>query len=272
MFVSASYNYFNGDEHLLASLCALRGGVEHVSLVWQEVSNAGEPITATARAALQEARARGLVDQVIAYAPDLTRPRGANERAKRRLGLEAARAAGASHFLSMDADEFYRVAELAEARRQIAANGRRSTSVDTFLHLRRPVWRAPDSTRCCFLTEISPDTQIGVDDFPSPWVDPTRRMSADPEHHHHFDASTVAMYHMNLVRRDLDQKLRNSTTTDTAFLDEVARVVAAWTPGEVLAFPRKGDIVPGPVRNEFETWDPEEGSGGGPRPTQGTFP
>ena len=217
MFVSASYNYFNGDEHLLASLRALRGGVEHVSLVWQEVSNAGEPITATARAALQAASAQGLVDQVIAYAPDLTRPRGANERAKRRLGLEAARAAGASHFLSMDADEFYRVAELAEARRQIAANGWRSTSVDTFLHLRRPVWRAHDSTRCCFLTEISPDTQIGIADFPSPRVDPTRRMSADPEHHHHFDVSVVAMYHMNLVRRDLDQKLRNSTTTDTAY-------------------------------------------------------
>ena len=102
MRLSASYNYFNGDEHFLASLRAVRGGIEHVSVVWQEVSNAGEPITEAARAALAEAEAAGLIDEVIAYTPDLELPRARNERRKRRIGLEAARAAGASHFLTLD--------------------------------------------------------------------------------------------------------------------------------------------------------------------------
>ncbi|PYE91894.1 hypothetical protein C8J35_1362 [Rhizobium sp. PP-F2F-G38] len=59
---------------------------------------------------------------------------------------------------------------------------------------------------------------MGVADFPHPFIDPTRTMTADPLTHHHFDVSTVSMYHMNLVRRDLAQKLRNSTTRDTVFL------------------------------------------------------
>jgi len=256
MRVSASYNYFNGDEHFPASLRAVRGGIEHISVVWQEVSNAGEPITDTARATLEEAEAAGLIDEVILYVPDLALPRARNERRKRRLGLEAARAAAASHFLTLDTDEFYRGAELAAARAQIAEHGWRSTSVASFLHIQRPVWRAPDTTRCCFITEIHPETRIGVQEFPSPHVDPTRRMTARADTHHHFLPDVVAMYHMNLVRRDLDQKLRNSSTTNTAFLDEVAARIAAWTPGQPLEFPNKGALHFKPVVNEFSTWDP----------------
>ena len=155
----------------------------------------------------------------------------------------------------MDADEFYRPAEFMVARELIKTFGWTSTSVQTFLHLKRPVWRSPDVTCCCFLTAITPETRIGVLDFPHPHIDPTRKMTSDPDGHHHFEPSIVAMYHMNLVRRDLMQKLRNSTTTDMYFLSEVAAAVERWQPGEDFYFPNKGKLNVNRVANEFDTFD-----------------
>jgi hypothetical protein len=256
MMVSGSYNYFNGDEHLIASLRTHRAGLEHISIVWQEISNAGEPIAPQARDALSEAVDTGLVDEAIRYEPDFRVSRKANETRKRAIGLATARRAGATHFLSLDADEFYRPGELANARQQIALNGWRSTSVETFLHVVRPIWRAADVTRCCFITEIGNDTEIGVQHFPTPHVDPSRRMTAEPSTHHHFPKDMVSMYHMNLVRRDLAQKLRNSSTVDVDFLSRVALAVAEWSPGQPLDFPGKGVLDVTTAENEFATFDP----------------
>lgn len=255
MQISASYNFFNGDEHLIPSLLLMRQCVEHISIVWQSVSNSGEPITPYAKQTLLAAQDAGLVDAVIAYEPDLMMERHENERAKRRIGLAVARNAGATHFLSVDADEFYRPQEFHAARNLIEKYGCTSTSVNTFLHLKRPIFRAPDNTCCCFVTAITDMTEIGVLEFPHPNIDPTRRMTANSQNHHHFDPSVVAMYHMNLVRRDLEQKLRNSTTRDTDFLHKVQRAVQQWKPGQDFCFPNKGKLDISEVPNEFNTFD-----------------
>ena len=255
MRVSASYNFFNGDEHLFASIRVLRPSVEHISVVWQEISNAGEPITDQAKYSLTKALAHGLIDDVILFTPDLSKERYENELHKRSIGLDVARRNKATHFLSMDADEFYRPSEFIEARSLILKHGWTSTSVQTFLHLRRPIWRAPDITCCCFLTEIFAHTEMGALDFPHPHIDQTRAMTASVDGHHHYDAGVVAMYHMNLVRRDLMQKLRNSTTRDTQFLSHVASAVSNWTPGQEFHFPNKGKLDLTEVENEFDTYD-----------------
>lgn len=258
MNVAGSYNYFNGEEHLLASLRTLRPCLDSITVVTQRVSNAGLPMKAAAAAALRRAVDQGLVDEVADYAPDPTLSRKGNETAKRRIGLDLARRAGATHFLSLDADEFYRPAEVLRARDAIARHGWRSTSVASFLHLRRPVWRARDRTNCCFITRILPRSEIGVRDFPVADVDESRRMTARRPTHHHFAPHEVAMYHMNLVRADLGWKLANSSTPDRAFLDRVAAAVAGWTPGQPFEMPRKGVLTLDRVPNEFATFDPDD--------------
>lgn len=167
-----------------------------------------------------------------------------------------AKRADATHFLSMDADEFYRKEELRNARKLIENHGYVSTSVGSYLHLKSPRWRALDTTCCCFITEIAPESIIGAQTFPHPNIDPTRKLSVFRDGHHHFDVDVVAMYHMNLVRRDLGQKLRNSSTTDVEFLSRVALAVESWRPGEIFTFPNKGDIKIEEVGNEFLTFDP----------------
>lgn len=263
MKLAASYNYFNGDEHLIASLRSIRTCVEVISIVWQETSNAGEPISQSARTALETAASTGLVDQVVEYAPDFTVSRRQNESNKRRLGLELARTADATHFLTLDADEFYRTDEFRAARNLIQESDWKSTSVSSFLHLKRPIYRAPDVTNVCFITKIEPKTEIAVASFPCPQIDSSRRMTAAAESHHHFPADIIAMYHMNFVRRDFGSKLRNSSTTAQDSLKEVERRVEDWTPGDSFEFPRKGSLEIDVVANEFGTFDPESPAIGG---------
>lgn len=258
MRLAASYNYFNGDEHFIASLKAIRETVDVISVVWQETSNSGELISEEAKDALDDALAASLVDQIIEYQPDLSITRKENEKQKRRIGLDLARKAGATHFLSLDADEFYRRAEFDEAKRLITHHGWKSTSVSSFMHIKRPIYRTLDSTNCCFITEICEETKIGVLDFPCQMVDSSRRMTASAETHYHFPAKVVAMYHMNTIRRDISQKLRNSSTTNQDFLTEVQSALDQWTPGEVFVFPKKGTMKVEKVLNEFDTFDPEE--------------
>jgi hypothetical protein len=232
--LSISYNFFNGEEHLLASILSLREGVEHISIVWQDQSNRGEPISEMAHDVLSDIRSRRLVDDVIKYVPDLKLPRQINELTKRKLGMRRARWRFCSHFFTIDADEFYRVPELQLARQVIAEGG----------------------FNCAFITRLNLTTRLGDEDYPTPIVDPTRKMSIWRRRHRHFVASEVAMYHMNLVRTDLSQKLRNSSTTDQVFLDRVATNVAAWVPGTPFDFGPKGKFDFTQVPNEFGTFDP----------------
>jgi hypothetical protein len=45
MKLAASYNFFNGEELLEKSITNLRTLVDHISVVYQQQSNLGNPIT-----------------------------------------------------------------------------------------------------------------------------------------------------------------------------------------------------------------------------------
>lgn len=170
----------------------------------------------------------------------------------------------------MDVDEFYREKELAFARKFILENNIKSSSVDSFFHLKSPIWRSKDTTRCAFITQLSKNTQLGVGRYPVANVDPTRRMGRKfffPLRHCHFGVDTVAMYHMNFVRKDgLQSKLANSSTTNTQFLDTIRQNIASWQPGCEFIFPGKGTFKFDRVANEFATY---EGMGGKTNDVQG---
>tara|TARA_Y100000356_G_scaffold57190_1_gene46296 strand:+ start:2166 stop:2948 length:783 start_codon:yes stop_codon:yes gene_type:complete len=258
MILSVSYNFFNGEEHLIPSLESIRNSVEHISVVFQEISNKGEAATQSAKEALHQAIEEGLVDHAIVYQPDLHLPRSANELNKRIAGLQIAREQSATHFFTIDADEFYREEEFSAARKKIEEEGYNSTSVGSFLHIKRPVYRGDDVTNCAFITKIEKDTRLGTPTYPSLMVDPTRKISVPETKHYHFKKEEIAMYHMNMVRKDIREKLNNSSTTDKGFLNQVHEAFTNWEDKSVFNFPRKGPIVIEHVQNEFNTYDPGE--------------
>lgn len=272
MKLSVSYNFFNGEEHLKASILSVRNSVDFISIVFQPVSNSGNKISFEALDILSDIRNRKLADKIIEFSPDFSKARQQNELAKRQLGLDEALSHKCTHFFTMDADEFYRDNEVEFAKDYIARNRIWATSVSSFFHIKSPNWRAKDSTCCAFITKINERTEIGSGNYYIDMVDPTRSLKTPmsdsflsanlrrllpPKIHQHFLDDEVAMYHMNFVRKDsMENKLANTSTTDTHFLAEIKERYLNWEPGNVFSFPNKGDFKFEKVENEFKTWAP----------------
>lgn len=94
--------------------------------------------------------------------------------------------------------------------------------------------------------------------YPVPMVGPARTTSVWPARHRFFQEDVVAVCHMNFVRRDFGSKFRNTSTTDTAFLDRVANAISGWSYPAPFEFPNKGRFDLSRVENEFAAFDPEE--------------
>lgn len=239
MQLGVAYNFFNGEEHLIASLRSVRDAVDCIVIVYQTTSNAGEPLSDAARSVLDYSLSSKLADFAIEYTPDFGVTRQKNELRKRKMGLAFCRKAGCSHFLSMDTDEFYRLAELEYAKYTILQHRLTCTTVSSFFHLKRPIYRALDTTNVPFICSINWFTQLGGSRYPAPMVDPTRIVSTFPRRHLHFDHSNVAMYHMNFVRNGFGSKMRNSSTIDNDFLTLIASRIEDWEWPEPFDFPKK---------------------------------
>ena len=259
MRLGVAYNFFNAEEHLLASLRSVRNAVDFIVIVYQKVSNSGDIWTDEAYMALEAAMSLNLADMAIEYTPDASLSRQGNELKKRKLGLANCRAAKCSHFLSMDADEFYRHSELEESKAIILRDRLSRTTVSSFFHLKRPVYRSFDTTNVAFISKLDWLTRTGVSRYPAPMVDPTRTLGTFPGRHTHFGFETVAMYHMNFVRKNFASKLRNTSTTDQTFLNLVESRIDGWIYPNKFDFPNKGTFKMNFVENEFATFDPSEG-------------
>lgn len=255
MKLSASYNYFNGAEHLLASVRSIRDAVEYISVVYQLVSNAGHKMTGESLALIHDLVSSKMIDEVYLYEPNLQKTRRHNEAVKRKIGLNLARRNRCTHFFTIDADEFYREKEIIDAKKLIISEGINSTSVSTYFHIKRPIYRAFDTTCCAFITELNFCTRMSPYFYPHEHVDSTRKIFTFPRRHLHFDSDFVSMYHMNLVRSDLVSKFENTSTTDKLFLDDVANSLSQWSYGQPFLFGKKGAFDVDIVQNEFGTWD-----------------
>ncbi len=257
MRLAAIYNFFNGEEHLIASLRSIRAQTDFICLVAQRLSNTGLPLSAEAEHVLDKAKEEGLVDEILWYTPEQSLTARQNELAKRKLGLRCARQSKSSHFFTIDADEFYRDRELAFAKEFILANNVNSTSVSSFFHVKSPKYRFRDTTNVAFITKLGYLTQLGDRDYPTEQVDSTRKVRQFFRRHHHFTHTRVAMYHMNFVRRDFQSKFKNTSTTNREYLNDVRSKIDEYHGEPMFVFPQKGTFEMTPAVNEFNTYDPE---------------
>ena len=258
MRLGIAYNFFNGEEHLHASLRSVRNSASYICVVFQKISNSGEPCSVAARIALQDAIDSNLIDECVMFEPDLSKPRAANETRKRQIGLDRCKTERCTHFLSMDADEFYRKHEFEKAQAFLENKNIHISTVPSFFHLKSPQYRCLDTTMVPFICKINFLTRTGAARYPVQMTDPTRRIWTWPNRHHLFDANSIAMYHMNFVRSDFTSKFANTSTMDTAFLDAVKNKIMSWNYPEPFTFPGKGDYRMTCVPNEFSTFDPLE--------------
>jgi hypothetical protein len=243
MIVGLSYNIFNGEEHLLHSLTAMRKVADYINIVVQYTSNYGTTAGRELESTISSAHASNLFDEIYEYTPNRDIPPQSNELIKRRIGLDLAKKAGVTHFMTMDADEYYLESEFRSAAELIDSDGIEASAVPTYLHIKRPIWRSrfPDTTWCSFLTKVDRDSDLILNDHYPVLVDPTRRYRGSATPFLAFNADAIAMRHMNLVRKDgLESKLQNSANRHmTEFMGLVRKAYDTWEYGADLQFPGK---------------------------------
>jgi hypothetical protein len=214
MRLAAIYNVW-GDYYLLQySIKNILPLVDMVIVVYSETSNFGEkthdsfPIDIDS-----ESDTPILLEQME---PDLKRSPRENETAKRNHGLKVALGVGATHFLTMDADEFYEPEPFLENKRFIE-----DKHLDGLVCTCTTYFKSPhltiglDVTLVPFIHRLTPTIRHEFNkNYPYAWegrqirIDPTRSLNINSGV---LLVHDLTMHHYSWVRKDYNRKIRNST-------------------------------------------------------------
>lgn len=225
--ISASYNLFDGEELLEYSVKLIRKHVKHISVVYQTVSNFGNPANSNVEEKLENLKKQGLIDELYLYEPDFSVSPHQNEKNKRDIGLYLAKARNCSHFISMDVDELYDEEQFEKAVNYIVRNNIKCSAVCLVDYL-----KSPENMIIGGYTFVPKD--IGLYNFYAPFIikinkfkkqkhgdsyfpcltDPTRILYSKGKFKL-FSPQEIVMHHMSTVRRDLNKKYDNSNLFDS---------------------------------------------------------
>lgn len=152
--------------------------------------------------------------KVVIQEPQPGKSARENETAKRNHGLELAKKAGYTHFLTMDADEFY------EPEPFLKAKERFHVELKGFVCNCQTYFKSPqltiglDTTLVPFIHKLSDHIRHGFNKgYPFAWegnkirIDPTRSLNI----YDGVERIDLAMHHYSWVRKDYQKKIRNST-------------------------------------------------------------
>lgn len=211
MKLGVSYNLYDGEEHLAASARAIRSEAEHITVIYQNVSNFGERREDDLAVMLEDLRRKGIIDSYVKYDPDLNQKPWGNEHRKRVMGVERCNRAGCNYHLNLDVDEYYVAEQVRKAKEFILANGIENSAVPCFYYLKSPRYRV-EGAEYAFPFIFKSTGRIepkGCAWFPCR-VDGTRILKSGGKFYQ-FNHTEIAMHHMAGIRKDMDRKFRNST-------------------------------------------------------------
>lgn len=162
------------------------------------------------------------------------------ETEKRNVGINVARNLGCTHFIIMDADEFYFQSEVEEAKRKV--ENLEATVVRSQLYFKEPTLTIGfDVTLVPFICRMSRQVELIPDyrQFPFtymggfPRIDPTRRpnITAGVEFW-----ETPVMHHYSWVRSDYDLKINNSSARTNLQRSKIKEDLRNAAPGYYCEF------------------------------------
>ena len=230
MKLAAVYNLFDGEEILPYSLHNIRPHVDKIIVVYQLVSNMGQPADPSLESLLKQLQQQGFIDFLYCYTPNLKLDPMKNELAKRRLGRRLAMALGCSHFLHMDTDEFFAGKEFEEAKTYIQQRGIKFSAVSIIEYLKSPCYEIVNGYTvnfghgdryvfyAPFITSIQPFRRRALPII----ADPTRQFNGYgrfwlfPKH-------SIVLHHYSTLRKNLNKKYDNSSLHVNADCAEEAK-------------------------------------------------
>lgn len=206
-----SYNVFDGEELLEASIKSIRESVDYISVVYQTTSNYGNPCDDGLVPLLEKLKDDGLVDELMKYIPQGNGHGHANEITKRNLGLHLSKRAKCDYHMSMDTDEFYTKEQFEFMKRELVDGDYDTSACQMVTYYKSPKYRLEpkEDYYVSLFCKIDKDTQykFGIE-FPV-LVDPTRR--TDSGKCRIFTRDEIEMHHMSYVRKNIETKLKNSS-------------------------------------------------------------
>lgn len=213
MKLAVGYIVFDGLETLEASIRSIRDCVDLVIVSYQTVSWGGTECSPLLVPTLERLKANGLIDVIMEFTKfgpsSLTTPNDVilakrYECDKRQSCLDKALELGATHYTSMDADEFYLKAQFEEAKRQIIQDRLQATAVRYINYLTPTLHQGYSRFKVPFIYEIGPKSRHHSAQFMFSDVDPTRGIADDSYTRARvFERDVITMHHMEMVRKDL---------------------------------------------------------------------
>lgn len=154
------------------------------------------------------------MNKVVIHEPQAGKLARENETAKRNHGLELAKKAGYTHFLTMDADEFYEPEPFLKAKERFQPN-LKGLVCNCQTYFKSPqLTIGLDTTLVPFIHKLSDNIHHGFNKaYPFAWVDgkiridPTRSLNI----YDGVERIDLVMHHYSWVRKDYKKKIRNST-------------------------------------------------------------
>ncbi len=246
MILSASINLFDGEELLDAKLRALRSEIDHISIVYQTRSYAGNRCSRLLLEILDHLLKQGLVDELFEYQfePDPFANPQIFEADKRTRGLELARKFGATHFITMDADEFILPEAMAYAKQQVIEHGYDATAcklIDYWVSPRYQVsgWAGAwgENLYVPLIYKIRPDVAFTAEKAHENYycvADTTRKL---PTQNPHRLDDNVIMHHMTTVRAQREgliskYKNRSSHIPPVLPAEHMGDLLRSWVPNQ----------------------------------------
>lgn len=252
MKFGVSYNIFNGEELLEASIKSIRESVDYVSVVYQTTSNHGNECSEELVPLLNKLKEDGIVDILFEYKPDKSLAPKVNELKKRNIGLLLSKRNGCDYHMAMDSDEFYVKEELEFVKKDIVDNDIDATACQMTTYYKSGSYRVDPKEE--YYVSLFFKIQKGVEyelnaEFPV-LVDPSRKMK--PTHFKSYNRDEIEMYHMSYVRDDIRSKVSNASSRSQAWdVDSFVDYYVSWEYPMKAKWPdgREFDIME--VENKF---------------------
>lgn len=257
MKLGVSYNLFDGEELLESSIKSIRDNVDYISVIYQTISNFGNPCDDELVPLLEGLRDRGLIDEMFEYRPTVNKGGHYNEIRKRNLGLYMSEGSECTHHMAMDSDEFYTDEQFKYMKKTMEDGDYDSSACQMTTYYKDSKYRLEPKEEYYvslpFKLVVGKEYVIGTP-FPV-LVDPTRRM--EPGKCKVFTREEIEMHHMSYVRKDISRKLQNSSASPNfKNIDKIVDYFEKWE------YPKQGlmggapdklyDIVEEPKL--FNTW------------------
>lgn len=223
------YNVWNDWDLLDHSVRIMEPLVDGIIVVASSRSNYGEISPVPER----------WVNRVIFREPKFHVPMH-SETDKRNYGLDVARKAGYTHFLTIDADEFYEPEPFLKAKELFKNPNLKGLVCNCQTYFNNSgLTMGLDTTLVPFIHELTPTIKHDFNQkYPFAWIDgkiridPTRSLNINSG----VERIDLIMHHMSWVRKDLEKKVRNSTARKNLERSTIIKDVREAKHGSYIPF------------------------------------